>query len=275
MAANNQQFGNRSDNPPRKVHEVSTSVDKCLDKLTFLVEKILVGGTQQVKACGICKSSGHFTDACPTLQEEPTMHANAVGGFSGPSQRGHDPFSNTYNPEWRDHPNLRYGNQLQNSQRPLYQQPPPSQTNSNSGTSLEDMMKILVANTQQFQQETRASIQYLESQVSQLAFSVSRLESQGKLPSQTIINPKQNVSAIIVCSEKELQFKNSTRLGQAQQGKTEDSIERGHVEQGKIGEELKILPKQSEKFNLTHEVHPKVFVPKPPFPERFAKSKKK
>ncbi|KAK4389994.1 hypothetical protein Sango_2062700 [Sesamum angolense] len=179
MAANNQQFGSRSDNPPRKVHEVSTSVDERLDKLTFLVEKILVGGIQQVKACGICSSSGHFTDACPTLQEEPTMHANVVEGFSGPSQRGHDPFSNTYNPGWRDHPNLRYSNQSQNSQRPPYQQPPPSQTNSNSGTSLEDMMKILVANTQQFQQETRASIQNLESQVSQLASSVSRLESQG------------------------------------------------------------------------------------------------
>ncbi|KAK4395446.1 hypothetical protein Sango_1698900 [Sesamum angolense] len=260
MAANNQQFGNRSDNPPRKVHEVSTSVDERLDKLTFLVEKILVGGTQQVKACGICTSSGHFTDACPTLQEEPTMHANAVGGFSGPSQR-HDPFSNTYNPGWRDHPNLRYGNQPQNFQRPPYQQPPPPQTNSNSGTSLEDMMKILVANTQQFQQETRASIQNLESQMSQLASSVSRLESQGKLPSQTIINPKQNVSAITMCSEKELQFENSTRRGQAQQSKT--------------GEELKILPKQAKKSNLTHEEHPKVFVPKPPFPERFAKSRKK
>ncbi|KAL0288188.1 UNVERIFIED_CONTAM: hypothetical protein Sangu_2667500 [Sesamum angustifolium] len=73
MAANNQQFENRSDNPPRKVHEVSTSVDERLDKLTFLVEKILVGETQQVKACGICTSSGHFTDACPTLKR--TYHA--------------------------------------------------------------------------------------------------------------------------------------------------------------------------------------------------------
>ncbi|KAL0440660.1 UNVERIFIED_CONTAM: hypothetical protein Sradi_0004900 [Sesamum radiatum] len=203
------------------------------------------------------------------------MHANTVGGFSGPLQRGHDHFSNTYNPGWRDHPNLRYDNQPQNSQRPPYQPPPHPQTNSNSGTSLEDMMKILVANTQQFQQDTRASIQNLESQVSQLASSVSRLESQGKLPSQTIINPKQNVSAITMCSEKELQFENSTRREQAQQGKIEDSIERGHVEQGKTGEELKILPKQAEKSNLTHEEHPKVFVPKPPFPERFAKSKKK
>ncbi|KAK4384560.1 hypothetical protein Sango_3048700 [Sesamum angolense] len=137
------------------------------------------------------------------------------------------------------------------------------------------MMKILVANTQQFHQETRASIQNLDSQASQLASSVSRLESQGKLPSQTSINPKQNVSAITTCSEKELKFENNTRRGQAQQGKTDDSIECGHVQQRKIGEKLKILPKQAEKSNLTHEEHPKVFVPKPPFPERFAKSKKK
>ncbi|KAL0342926.1 UNVERIFIED_CONTAM: hypothetical protein Sangu_1180000 [Sesamum angustifolium] len=106
MAANNQQFGNRSDNPPRKVHEVSTSVDERLDKLTFLVENILVGGTQQVKACGICTSSGHFTDACPTLQEEPTMHANAVGGFSEPSQRGHDPFFQYIQPRMERSPKL-------------------------------------------------------------------------------------------------------------------------------------------------------------------------
>ncbi|KAL0423052.1 UNVERIFIED_CONTAM: hypothetical protein Sradi_0840000 [Sesamum radiatum] len=87
MAANNQQFGNRSDNPPRKVNEVSISVDERLDKLTSLVERLIVGNTQQVKACGICTSSGHATNACPTLHEECTMHANAVGGFSRPPQR--------------------------------------------------------------------------------------------------------------------------------------------------------------------------------------------
>ncbi|KAL0444838.1 UNVERIFIED_CONTAM: hypothetical protein Slati_2206500 [Sesamum latifolium] len=278
MAFNTQQFGSRNDNPPRKVNEVSTSIDERLDELTSFVKKFVVGGSQQVKACGICISPGHFTDACPTLQEEPTMHANAVGGLSGPSQRGHDPFSNTYNSGWRDHPNLRYGNQ--SFQKP----PPPPQSNPNSGTSLEDMMKTLIANTQQFQQDThtsiqnlenqtRSSIQNLESQVSQLASSVSRLESQGKLPSQTIINPKQNVSAIILCSEKELQFKNSTRRGHTRQNRTGNSVVRGHAEQGKTGEELKTSPKQAENSNQVDEEHPKVFVPKPPFPKRFAKSK--
>ncbi|KAK4382715.1 hypothetical protein Sango_2845400 [Sesamum angolense] len=134
MTANNQQFGSRNDNPPRRINEVRTSIDKYLDKLTSLVERFIVGNTQQVKACGICTSSGHSTDAYPMLQEEPTMHANAIGGFSRPSQRGHDPFSNIYNPGWRDHPNLRYENQPQNFQKPPYQQPPPPpQSNYNSG----------------------------------------------------------------------------------------------------------------------------------------------
>ncbi|KAL0420997.1 UNVERIFIED_CONTAM: hypothetical protein Slati_3122600 [Sesamum latifolium] len=166
-----------------------------------------------------------------------------------------------------------------------FQKPPPPQSNQNSGTSLEDMMKALITNTQKFQQDTRtciqnlenqtrASIQNLDSQVSQLASSVSRLEFQGKLPSQTIINPKQNIGAITLCSEKELQFGNSTRRGHVQQNRRENSVVRRHAEQGKIGEELGNSPKQAKNSNQVGEEHPKVFVSKPPFPKRFAKSKK-
>ncbi|KAL2250253.1 UNVERIFIED_CONTAM: hypothetical protein Sindi_2310000 [Sesamum indicum] len=259
MAVNNQQFGSRNDNPPRRVNEVSTSIDERLDKLTSLVEKFIGGGIQQVKTCGICTSSGHCTDVCPTLHEDSTEHAGAIGGFFEQQQRRYDPFFYTYNPEWSKHPNLRYGNQPQNFQRGPHQQPPPPQTNPNNGTPLEDIVKTLALSTQQFQQETRLSIQNLESQMSQLASSVSRLESQGKFPSQTIINPKQNVSAITLCSEKELQLENSTRRGHAQQGKTEDALE--------------IPPKEIEKSNQVSEESPKVFIPKPPFSERFAKSK--
>ncbi|KAL0457945.1 UNVERIFIED_CONTAM: hypothetical protein Slati_0421700 [Sesamum latifolium] len=43
MAANNQQFGTRNDNPPRKVNEVSASIDERLDELTSLVKKFVVG----------------------------------------------------------------------------------------------------------------------------------------------------------------------------------------------------------------------------------------
>ncbi|KAK4404448.1 hypothetical protein Sango_0813400 [Sesamum angolense] len=88
MASNTQQFGTRYDDPPRRIKR-----------------------TQHVKACGICTSPAHITDMCPTLQETPTGHADAIGGFSGQQQRRYDPFSNTYNPGWKDHPNLSYGAQ--------------------------------------------------------------------------------------------------------------------------------------------------------------------
>ena len=140
-----------------------------------------------MKACGICAASNHPTDMCPTLQEDSHEHINAIRGFLGQPQRRYDPYSNTYNPGWRDHPNFSYG------PRPPYPAPQPS---TSSGTPLEDIVKSLALNTKQFQEETRQSIQDLGNQVSQLASSVSRLESQGKLPSQTVINPKHNVSAI-------------------------------------------------------------------------------
>ena len=51
-----------------------------------------------------CCLEGHSTDACPTLQEG---NVNAL--YSNQNQRRSDPYSNTYNEGWRDHPNLRYG----------------------------------------------------------------------------------------------------------------------------------------------------------------------
>ncbi|KAK4411812.1 hypothetical protein Sango_0254200 [Sesamum angolense] len=56
-------------------------------------------------------------------------------------------------------------------------------------------------------QETRASLQHLGNQISQLTTSVSKLEAQasGKLPSQTEINPRENVNTITLQSGKEFQ----------------------------------------------------------------------
>ncbi|WCJ44267.1 hypothetical protein M5689_024944 [Euphorbia peplus] len=71
VAANAQQFGSRQGGSEKKVNEVSSSsVEKRLDALTSLVQKALLGNTQQVKTCGICSSLDHPADACHTLQEE-------------------------------------------------------------------------------------------------------------------------------------------------------------------------------------------------------------
>ncbi|XP_057249955.1 uncharacterized protein LOC130591069 [Beta vulgaris subsp. vulgaris] len=62
------------------------------------------------------------------------------------------------------------------------------------------------SNMEQFQQETKSSIYNLETQVGQMSSVMNRLEAQnsGKLPSQTEVNPKKNVSAVTLRSGKEL-----------------------------------------------------------------------
>lgn len=194
MAANAQQFGTRHDNPPRQVNEVSSSaIDQKLDSLTSLLENLVVG---------------HSTDMCPTFQEDPMQQANVIGGFPGQPQRQYDPYSNSYNPGLREHPNFSYRNQGGHQGFPQHnfnKHPAPAQA-SNSGMSLDEIVKVLENNTQQFQQETRASIQNLSIQVGQLANAINKLEAQnsGSLPSQTMVNPMENVSAIILRNGSEL-----------------------------------------------------------------------
>jgi hypothetical protein len=101
------------------------------------------------------------------MQEDYIEQANAVdGAFNGQPQHKYDPFSNMYNPGWRDHPNLRYGNPpqqgnqgrqfhphgFQSQQNYQARQPPPPFTNSNvmgssSTDDLREMMKTLASNT--------------------------------------------------------------------------------------------------------------------------------
>ncbi|XP_021629666.1 uncharacterized protein LOC110627626 [Manihot esculenta] len=107
MAANSQQFVPVQDSH-RRVFEVSNySVESKLSHLTTLVENLVAEKVQQAKTCGICANTSHPTDMCPSLQEDD-QHMDAVNGFPGPPQRKYDPFSNTYNPGWRNHPNFSY-----------------------------------------------------------------------------------------------------------------------------------------------------------------------
>ncbi|KAJ9168433.1 hypothetical protein P3X46_019958 [Hevea brasiliensis] len=212
---------------------------------------------QIVKVCGICLGLGHATDMCPTLQEDELMqHANAVGNYGQPQCR-YDPFSNTYNPIWRDHPNLSYGNQpVQNQyqqQRPQVNQPPSPP--SNQGMSLDEIVKAFASNTQWFQQETRNSIQNIERQISQLALSVSKLEAQGsgKLPSQAVTNPRENASAIVLQSGKEVDNQTPHEsMKKKKQGAKEYEVE------------VNTEPKLNKVNNSVL----------PPFPYRLAKAKK-
>ncbi|XP_071901914.1 uncharacterized protein [Coffea arabica] len=140
----------------------------------------------------------------------------------------YDPYSNGYDQGWWDNSSFDYATgpmdfQQQESQQPSslsgYQQqyqprppPPPS-----SGPSLEEMIKQVMTNMAQNQQRTEAilmqnqqrtdsEMQDIRNQISQMATTINRLDSQnqGELPSQPELNPK-NVSAMTLRSGKEVQ----------------------------------------------------------------------
>ncbi|KAM1355928.1 hypothetical protein ACFX2H_029916 [Malus domestica] len=109
--------------------------------------------------CGVCSIQGHVSEKCPQLIENGGWEsANAIG-FQSQNQSRHDPYSNTYNPGWRDHPNFKWREPQQpQNQGGFRQQPPgffpktysPPQNQaqsgpSASGTSLDNdaLLKIL------------------------------------------------------------------------------------------------------------------------------------
>ena len=255
MAANSQQFGTRFDPTPiRKVNEIETThavhtdnqrIENRLNELASMVRQIAMTQAQAsstsvvaaaTSACGICSLSTHPTDSCPTLQEDESIpQAYAAGIFPNRPQPRYDPYSNFYNPGWRDHPNLRYGNPAAppSHQQPKYQPPgpstkfqqpfhpnhtfPPRQTFPQTepqpaiqapkqDQSLEDIVKSMATMQHTYQQRTDAAIQDIRTQIGQLASSMNELKTQnsGLLPSQTIVNPRDNVSAITLRSGRQL-----------------------------------------------------------------------
>ncbi|KAL7595933.1 hypothetical protein Lser_V15G28978 [Lactuca serriola] len=233
--------------------------------------------------CGICTQVGHPTDMCPQLQEEDYEEAKVMGGYSGPNRRGYEQPRGDHrwnnNQGWGGNQQGNYqSNQShqyqqrppfpQNQQRPPFQpqnhqprqpQHPPQQAGSSS-MSLEDIVKSLATSTQSFQQETKASIKSLEQQVSQLAQSVSKMESQGKLPSQTEKNPKHNACAITLRGGKSYE---GPKMPNEEEEEKEIEVEEAIKE-----EERKSTSKSKKPIETEVKVTPA------PFPSRLASTKR-
>ncbi|GMJ16126.1 hypothetical protein HRI_005281800 [Hibiscus trionum] len=259
MAANSQQFGSTSE-PSRRVQTVSTiSLENKIDNLTNIVYSLVSGEIKAAKVCEICTMPDHATDLCPLLRDTSGAQVNAIHNFPGPPQRPYNPHSNTFNPGWRDHPNLSYGNQNPNYQP---RQQPPHQNQAPQKSSLESIVERLAVSQEKFQTQTQSHLQQIDKQISQLTQAVSRIESQGKLPSQTETNPRENVSAITL------------RSGTVITPKPPKQTEQKSDEQGSSSKD------QNEKSpptagNSKSNISVSTYEHVPPFPGRLAKRDKK
>ncbi|KAM2994065.1 hypothetical protein FF2_046081 [Malus domestica] len=175
--------------------------------------------------CGVCSMQGHANDQCPQLIENGGWEsANAVG-FGNQNQPRHDPYSNSYNPGWRDHPNFKWQDPQQPQQQGGFRQQPPGfytkpfVPNQNqvqtapptAGTSLDNdqVVKLLTTLTQEVQTQNKERqiqdkrVDNLEKQMGQIAEFMGQIREQGRLPSSTIMNPKggfETVNAIMLRS---------------------------------------------------------------------------
>ncbi|CAN6557463.1 unnamed protein product [Malus baccata var. baccata] len=217
-AHNAQQYeGVGQRDPPRpQVNEVSSmpEIQSELANLTSIVSQLAEGmKIHGPSVCSVCSMQGHANDQCPQLIENGGWEsANAVG-FGNQNQPRHDPYSNTYNPGWRDHPNFKWRDHQQPQQQGGFRQQPPgfytkpfvpnqNQVQSapiTSGMSLDNdqVVKLLTTLTQEVQTQNKERqiqdkrVDNLEKQMGQIAEFMGQIREQGRLPSSTVMNPKR------------------------------------------------------------------------------------
>ena len=176
-----------------------------MDTITTLSAQIAVlsrqlGDMKTVSTQPVCNTCGasHPTKRC-TLYTEDVQY---VGNYQRPQPN--NPYSNTYNPGWRNHPNFSWSNNQNNPQMEARPSNPPGfsqprQQQQEKKPALEDLMAQLIqvqtAATQTIQQTQltqSAAIKNLKMQMGQMANAMAQFHRQpGSLPSSTEPNPKK------------------------------------------------------------------------------------
>jgi len=220
---NSYQWNTRDRKKVAGIHEVDT-VTSLAAQVASLSKKLDVMASAKVVAittyhgCG----GGHASRDCPisiggaSTVEEVDFVSN---GFRGQGQG--NPYSNTYNPGWSNHPNFSWGNQGQsqgksNAPPGFHGQQASNLESRVTGleckmTDLEKaLMRFISSSDARFQsveailRNHTASLHNLENQMWQIAKTLLE-RPQRSLPSNTEINPREQVKAITLRSCKEVE----------------------------------------------------------------------
>ena len=228
-ALNAQQYegvGQR-DTPRQQVNEVSSNSDfqSQLTNITTMLSQFMEGCKIQgnnPSVCAVCSMQGHPNDQCPQLIENGGWEsANAIG-FQGQNQQRNDPYSNTYNPGWRDHPNFKWREPQQLQQQGGFRQTPPVfyqkpftqsqpqsqivQPNSGSLVNNDQVVQLLTSVSQRIENQDK-EMSDMKKQMGQISEFLGQFREQGKLPSSTVVNPNggfETAKAITLRNGKEL-----------------------------------------------------------------------
>ncbi|XP_050917630.1 uncharacterized protein LOC127132709 [Lathyrus oleraceus] len=255
--------------------QIAAEVERRLKAMNLGTHTVAQVQPVQTMICEIC-SGPHFAMHCAATAEQ----VQAINYL-----RQNNPYSNTYNPEWKNHPNFSWKDQQGDIQKqgPPQQQPPsqpqyqsqqqPYQQQVPKKADWEIAIEKMATQVMQFQEETRnnqkntnASIKNLEIQLGQIAQQITNSQTPGALPSATVTNPREhhNVSAV------------TTRSGRS----VEDLKKKDEEEDQLLEVDLEILENKAlleEEIVIPPVVQEKLTAPKPiiklPFPQRNKKKK--
>lgn len=159
------------------------------------------------KKCGI----GHLTNECPSIPafKEVLLDQSNVVNLISKSFAG--PYSNTYNPGWRNHPNFGWRNDQSATSVPAIPEPQQyaPQPAPTQKRGLEEIVQLMANTLQQFMQgqatinnQNSHAINEMRSTLTNLTTTLS-IQKKGKFPAQPKPNPQaqaQQVQAASDCS---------------------------------------------------------------------------
>ncbi|KAG9449976.1 hypothetical protein H6P81_009941 [Aristolochia fimbriata] len=225
--------------------------------------------------CDMC-GGGHPSQECQAGNVQAVNsfdHANYVSNFC----RSNDPYSNTYNPGWRNHPNFSWSNNNQqpNTQQPIAQtRPPPGfqivAQEPEQKSNLEDMISKILTNQEKGEarfQNQEASIRNLEIQMGQLANAISG-RNHGTLPSNSETNPREQIKAITLRSGKVLEEQQHTQVEEDTTNQQQDTEREEQSQEREVSKQQKLKGKASK--SLSNDV---INVDTLPYPGRAKKHK--
>ncbi|KAM6550733.1 hypothetical protein CsatB_000541 [Cannabis sativa] len=210
IASNNYQWSTNRAPTSRKVAGVLevdalTALTAQMASMTNILKNMNMGGSVQPAAaiqraeisCVYC-GDGHTFENCPSNPASVCYVGNQ--NFN----RNNNPYSNSYNPAWKHHPNFSWGGQGASSSGAqgqgkqsfppgFSQQPRPQQPHQPQGSqtsSLESLMRDYMSKNDAVIQSQAASLRNLEVQLGQLANDLKN-RPQGTLPSDTE-NPRRD-----------------------------------------------------------------------------------
>ncbi|CAN6580922.1 unnamed protein product [Malus baccata var. baccata] len=308
-ALNAQQYedvGQRSMPRQHQINEVSaiTELQNQMANLTTLLSQVVEGPkVKPVASCGVCSMQNHHTDKCPQLIENGGWETLNAVGYGNQYQSQGDPFSNTYNPGWRDHPNFKWRDPQQGQQQSGFrQQPPgfyqkslappqaqaqPAQSNAGDSSDNEKIFQLLTTLTQEVQTQNKERqiqdkrVDNLEKQVGQITEFMGQFREQGRLPSSTVVNPKGGFE-----SAKAMHLRSGKQVGsdlKPSKSRSNEEEELGIEEDeqrpltAKVEPTMPQPPKHSNSATIGKEgpirVNSNGIPPNVPFPSRFLQTK--